>query len=274
MPQIDSKIVSNTKISKIYCLLRLEVAAAFKQAQPGQFIHIKINDSGYPLLRRPFSIHRLTPVKLKSSQRFYLDVLYELKGQGTQLLSQLAAGEFLNMIGPLGQGFDYSAQNKDSQTNILIAGGMGVAPLNFLAEKLTHFKNKKAETLVLIGSATDNKILCEEELKKLGCEVKIATEDGSRGFKGKVTDLFEKKILSSEVYFGKTVVYACGPKAMLTALAKICLIKNIPLQVSMEEFMGCGIGACLGCAIETKQGFRRICCDGPVFKAEDIIWKF
>ena len=153
---------------------------------------------------------------------------------------------------------------------------MGIAPLAFLAEKLTQVKSKKAKgkTIVLIGAATANKILCEEELKKLGCEVRVATEDASQGFRGKVTDLFTKKILPSDIFNQSAAVYACGPKAMLTVLSKICLIKRIPLQVSLEEFMGCGIGACLGCAIETKDGFRRVCTDGPVFKAEDIAWKF
>jgi dihydroorotate dehydrogenase electron transfer subunit len=282
MFQVDAKIISHTKIAKIYYLLRLEVPSLFKQAQPGQFVHLKINNTDYPLLRRPFSIYRSTLV----NKRCYIDILYEIKGQGTQLLSQRVAGESLNIIGPLGKGFDYEAQNKQGKINIIIAGGMGIAPLNFLAEKLNKSKN-----IVLIGSATASKILCEEELKKLGCEVKIATEDGSRGFRGKVTDLFQK-ILSSDfclpakalvaghlparqsISGGSSVLYACGPKAMLTMLAKICLIRKIPLQVSLEEFMGCGIGACLGCTIQTKYGFKRVCSDGPVFKAEDIVWKF
>ncbi|MDD5618019.1 MAG: dihydroorotate dehydrogenase electron transfer subunit [Candidatus Omnitrophica bacterium] len=269
MPQIDAKIISNNKISKIYYLLRMEVASGFKHALPGQFVHIKINDVSEPLLRRPFSIHRILPVRSKSnSQKVYLDVLYEIKGKGTQLLTRKNAGECLNVLGPLGRGFDYQIQKGD-KLNILIAGGMGVAPLNFLAEKLG-----KSKKLVLIGSATESRILCEEELKKSGCEVKIATEDGSRGFKGKVTDLFEKKTLPQLNHPAEICVYACGPKAMLIALSKICLIKKIPLQVSLEEFMGCGIGACLGCAIETKYGFRRVCSDGPVFNAEDIAWKF
>lgn len=270
MHHIDAKIISNTRISKIYYLLRLEAPSVFKDAQPGQFVHIKINDTNEPLLRRPFSIHRILSLKSKSSsQKVYLDVLYEIKGKGTQLLAQRNAGDCLNILGPLGKGFDYQAQNKADKLNILIAGGMGVAPLNFLAEKLA-----KSKKLVLIGSATDSKILCEDQLKKSGCEVKIATEDGSRGFKGKVTDLFEKKIIPSGIFNPKSFVYACGPKAMLIALSKICLIKKIPLEISLEEFMGCGIGACLGCAIETKKGFVRVCSDGPVFKAEDIAWKF
>lgn len=270
MFQIDAKIISNTKTSQIYYLLKLVVPSVFKEARPGQFIHIKINDSNEPLLRRPFSIHRLVPIRSRSAyQKCNLDVLYEIKGKGTQLLSQKNTGEHLNILGPLGSGFDYEMHNKPDMLNILIAGGMGIAPLNFLAEKLT-----KSKKIILIGSSTANKILCEGEFKKIGCEIRVATEDGSRGFKGKVTDLFKKKILASDISHQKSMVYACGPKAMLTEIAKICLIKKIPLQVSLEEFMGCGIGACLGCAIETKAGFKRVCSDGPVFNAEDVAWKF
>ena len=296
--QIDAKIISNAKITKGHYLLKLEVPSGFKDAQPGQFVHIKINDSSDPLLRRPFSIHKLTPIKSKSShQKFYLDILYELKGRGTSLLSEKKTEDYLNILGPLGTGFDYQTQNAPNQINIIIAGGIGVAPLFFLAEKLMKLKipatkiggsankfggkNPETKTVVLIGASTNSKILCEKEFKDSDCEVSVATEDGTRGFKGKVTVLFEKKILpkidvsSKKSSKAKSInVYACGPISMLTVLTKTCLIKKIPLQVSLEEFMGCGIGACLGCAVETKSGFQRVCHDGPVFCAEDIIWKF
>lgn len=267
--QNDVKIISNTKIAKNYYLLQLEVPREFKDAVPGQFVHIKIGNLSEPLLRRPFSIHRLLPLKSKSKQkRFNLNILYEIKGKGTTLLSEKQSGEYLNVIGPLGNGFTML----DSRYSMLIGGGMGIAPLLFLAEK-TRIQNPASRIQILIGAKTKTNILCEEEFKSFGCEVKIATEDGSRGFKGKVTDLI-KTILQSAIYNLASVIYACGPEAMLTNLAKVCLIKKIPLQVSLEEFMGCGIGACLGCAIQTKEGFKRVCSDGPVFKAEEIAWKF
>jgi len=269
MPQIDAEIISNVKIFKAYYLLRLEVDNAFKDAQPGQFVHVKVGGSDEPLLRRPFSVHAFAPVQSKTSgKKCSLDILYEVKGKGTQLLAEKKQGELINLLGPLGNGFDYAPNNKAGKLNILIAGGMGVVPLSFLSQKLTASKK-----LVLIGSAAENKILCEDEFRKSGCEVKIATEDGSRGLRGKVTDLF-KRVLLKLGGSQAPMVYACGPKAMLTVLAKMCMIEKIPLQVSLEEFMGCGIGACLGCAVETKQGFRRVCADGPVFNAEDIVWKF
>ncbi|MDD5004976.1 MAG: dihydroorotate dehydrogenase electron transfer subunit [Candidatus Omnitrophica bacterium] len=269
--QIDSGIISNIKLDKNYYVLKLEAPSMFKDAQPGQFVHVRTCNCGEPLLRRPFSIHKITPAKAKSSQhKFDLDILYELKGKGTALLSRKQAGEYVNILGPLGKGFDCQDLHTKEKTHILIAGGMGVAPLLFLAHKISqHSKNK---IIVLIGAANSHKILCEKDFEDLSCRVHIATEDGSCGFKGMITAFFEKKLLPKANQ--PISVYACGPKAMLTNLAKICMIKKIPLQVSLEEFMGCGIGACLGCAIETKAGFKRVCHDGPVFCAEDISWKF
>jgi dihydroorotate dehydrogenase electron transfer subunit len=272
--QFDVKVISNLKISKDYYLLSLDVPRVFKDAQPGQFVHIRINDSSEPLLRRPFSIHRLSVINSGSgAQRLNLNILYEVKGKGTRLLCEKRAGDCLNILGPLGRGFDYKA--KGANSNIIIAGGAGVAPLVFLAEQLS-----KDKTTVLIGAANQHKILCQTEFKHLGCDVKTATEDGSLGFRGRVTALFEKVLkdmygTSNKESGGRAInVYACGPESMLTELAKICIIKKLPLQVSLEEFMGCGIGACLGCAIETKQGYQRVCHDGPVFNAEEIVWRF
>ncbi|MFC1709308.1 dihydroorotate dehydrogenase electron transfer subunit [Candidatus Omnitrophota bacterium] len=282
--QIDSKIISNSKIARSYYLLSLEVPYLFKDAQPGQFVHIRINDSCDPLLRRPLSIHRLISVKSKSSkQKLHLNILYEVKGKGTKLLSEKREGECLNILGPLGRGFDLQSKDIRNQINIIIAGGAGIAPLYFLADKIVPLKSKQSKqdsALVFIGASTGVKILGEKEFKNLGCQVSIATDDGTRGYKGRVVKLFEKTLSKIENKLRKSSkprsinVYACGPQAMLTELSKICIIKKIPLQVSLEEFMGCGVGACLGCAIETKTGYKRVCHDGPVFDAHDISWKY
>lgn len=222
-------------------------------AKPGQFLEIKISDGYEPLLRRPFSIHRRRGKDI--------EIIYRIAGRGTEILSQRKVGEYLNVIGPLGNGFSIL----DSQPSILVAGGMGVAPLVFLAEKLA-----KSKTLVLLGAKTKRQILCEKEFRDLGCEVKVATDDGSRGFKGKVTDLLKHLLptLSSQL----STIYACGPKLMLKEIALISKQYNIPAQVSLEEHMACGIGACLGCVVKTKDGFKRVCKEGPVFNADEIVW--
>jgi dihydroorotate dehydrogenase electron transfer subunit len=130
---------------------------------------------------------------------------------------------------------------------------------------------KKAKALVLIGAKTKNDILCAKDFEKLGCEVKIATDDGSGGFKGRVTELLEK-LLPFAICHKPLAIYACGPRPMLCEISRIAACSGIPAQVSIEEHMACGIGACLGCIVQTKQGQKRVCKDGPVFNAEEIIW--
>jgi len=289
LSQNSVKIISNKSLErKGYYLLSLSCPSNFKKAGPGQFIHVKITSGVDPLLRRPFSIHRID--KESKGKGFCVDVLYEVVGKGTALLSQKSPGDILELLGPLGKSFDYEDQR--NTLPIIVCGGMGVAPLLFLAQKIVGLNPKKhnIKPIVLIGARAKKKIICEDSFRKLNCEVKIATDDGSFGFNGKVTDLFKKEIrkiykqrernekknkkAKESACTSEVMVYACGPMQMLTELAKICKIEKIPLQVSLEEFMGCGIGACLGCAIETKQGYKRVCKDGPVFLAEDINWRF
>lgn len=144
---------------------------------------------------------------------------------------------------------------------------MGVAPLVALAEK---WLNKK-RTIVLLGAKTKKGILCIRDFRKLGCKVHIATEDGSCGHKGLVTELL-KKVLGASNIEHRASIYACGPKAMLKEIASISRRLHLPAQGSLEENMACGVGACLGCAIKTKDGYKRVCKDGPVFDLKDIIW--
>ncbi len=256
MLQIKAKILYNKRIKGNYFHLVLRAPKMTKETLPGQFINIKVNDAYDPLLRRPFSIHRVKGANI--------ELLYEVVGQATESLSHRKPGEYLNIIGPLGNGF--TPDTKRRALNILIAGGMGVAPLMFLAEKLTQSK-----VTVLIGAKTKDQLLCEKDFKGLGCNVKIATDDGSKGFKGKVTDLL-RSFLRTTNDERRTTIYACGPKPMLKEISRISKKHNIPAQVSLEEHMACGIGVCLGCVVNTKEGFRRVCKEGPVFNGDEIIW--
>jgi dihydroorotate dehydrogenase electron transfer subunit len=148
---------------------------------------------------------------------------------------------------------------------------MGVAPLVFLADKLRALTTSgQRPATILIGAKNKNQILCEREFKKLGCEVKIATDDGSRGFHGKVTDLL--KHLPSTIDHRPSTIYACGPAPMLKAVAVLAKQYRIPAQVSLEAHMACGIGACLGCVVETIEGYKRVCQEGPVFPAQEVVW--
>ena len=283
MKDIKVKILSNEKIGPVYFKMLLEASFIAKEASPGQFVQIQCNDNLDPLLRRPFSIHRVGNKTI--------EILYEVIGKGTDMLSKKKEGDFLDVLGPLGAGFrepsaacpERSRRVSCQPSAILIAGGMGVAPLAFLAEELIK---KKIKVVVLIGAKTKKEILCEKDFRKIGAEVHVATDNGSKGFKGYVSKLFENLLSTachersrrvdcqlpalSEVEGATT--YTCGPQPMLKSIAGICKKKKIACQVSVEEKMACGIGACLGCAVKVRGGYKLACKDGPVFNAQEIIW--
>jgi len=256
--QIKAKILHHKKVKPGYYRVALIACGIAKEAQAGQFVEIKVNDAWEPLLRRPFSIHR--------TQGSAFEVLYEVVGQATRLLSRKKPGEYLEVIGPLGKGFDFCS---DSYAPLLVAGGMGVAPLVFLAEKMAA-SNKRAT--VLLGARDKNSILCEEVFRKLGFSVKIATDNGSRGFRGYVSGLLEHELAAGS-FMPQLVIYACGPRPMLQEISRISRHHNIPAWVSLEEHMACGLGVCLGCVVDTVDGYQRVCKEGPVFEARRIIWK-
>ena len=257
--QTKAKVIKNVEVRENYYKMLLYSPVIAKMARPGQFIQVRLSEKDEPLLRRPISIHRVDGTNV--------ELLYQVVGRGTQALSRRKRAESLDIIGPLGSGFDYRLGTAGHQTPVLVAGGMGVAPLVFLAEKLAGRR-----ALALIGGRTKTHILCEKEFKKYGCEVKIATDDGSRGFKGRVTDLLADVIKRDARCAMRGMIYACGPKPMLKAISGLSKQTNIPAQVSLEEHMACGIGACLGCVVSTKTGQKRVCKEGPVFNADELNW--
>lgn len=253
MKMATAKVISNQKIKGSYWRVILHAPQVSRKALAGQFVQIKLTQTLSPLLRRPFSLHAVSGSGI--------EIIYEVLGEGTRILCAKGEGEVLDIIGPLGNGFCC----RKEKNQIIIAGGMGVAPLAFLAQKIAKYK-----PLVLLGAGTKRKIICAEEFKKLGLNVRIATDDGSAGFQGRVTDLLIK-LLSVKGYRPSNI-YACGPQPMLKAIAGVARESQIPAQLSLEEHMACGIGACLGCVVETKDGLKRVCKEGPVFNARDLIW--
>ncbi len=254
---VKAKILKNEQVASHTHKIKLLTAEIAKYAKPGQFVMVRTDGGGAPLLRRPLSIH-------SAQGRAQIEILYEAIGRGTEILSRKKPGEHLDIIGPLGSGFDYPAPGPRLPAPILIAGGIGAAPLLFLAERL-----KRQKPVVLLGAKTKSQILCEKEFKALGCDVRIATDDGSRGFRGFVTGLLRPFGPQNDI---GAAIYACGPHSMLQKIAKIAAQRNIPAQVSLEEHMACGIGACLGCVVKTKDGYKRVCKEGPVFNASQVIW--
>ena len=242
----------------------LKIGALSKTIEPGQFFTVRCSDGMNPLIRRPFGVHRI-------KGKGVLEILYKVVGPATELLSKKKEGDRIDIIGPLGNGFPLRntpacRQGRQSarRNTILVAGGHGVAPLVELASRL-------ANTVVFMGAKTEAEAVCERDFQKLGAEVHIATEDGSKGHKGLVTDLL-KRFLLSTIDYRLSTIYACGPNAMLKAIAKIAAAKKIKAYGSFEEHLACGVGSCYGCAIETKEGYKRVCKDGPVFDLKEIKW--
>lgn len=258
--QEKCRILDHQKIGPRFYKLTLLSPYIATHAEPGQFVEIRCSDSYDPLLRRPISLHRINP------EHETFELFYEVVGRGTELLTKYFVGEELDVLGPLGSGFKVDPGKK---AHILVGGGMGVAPLRALADKV-----KGSKPFILIGARTKECVQCEAELKEVAGQVIVGTDDGSHGKKGLVSDLLLDLLENTlgTKNWGLTEVYACGPKAMLKAVAEIAWQKKIDCQLSLEERMACGVGACKGCAIMTKSGYKMVCKDGPVFDAKEITW--
>jgi dihydroorotate dehydrogenase electron transfer subunit len=260
----QESLIQNIKTTAqdIY-LLRFSSNRIASQAQPGQFLMVRPSKFPEPLLPRPFSIHRV--------QGDHIDLLFKAVGQGTRQLAELKKGDRLEVRGPLGRGF---VLNED-QEPVLVAGGMGVAPLLFLAETLkqTQKRFSKNPPRLFIGARTQNELLRLKEFKQAGVEIGVATEDGSSGEKGLVTGLLKKKLQKPS---SNQALFVCGPNLMLKAVGNWAIEKGISCQLSLEARMACGLGACLGCAMARKEGagftYVNVCQEGPVFEAREVLW--
>ena len=254
------KIESITPVVFRLSFLSKEIA---REARPGQFVMIHPKKFSEPLLPRPFSIHRL--------QGNRVDLLIRAVGEGTRQVCGLSSGEVLEIKGPLGRGFQLDSK-KDP---ILVAGGIGVAPLLYLADRLVKMKRSQtvAPPRLLIGAGSKKELLGLREFKKAGLRVQAVTEDGSFGRKGLVTDLLAGM---SAKGLDRAVIYTCGPQGMLRAVASWAAARDIPCQVSLEARMACGMGACLGCSVarpnDGGRGYSKVCQDGPVFEAQELAW--
>ncbi len=245
-----AKVTANTKPMKSAHLLWLEAPGIAKQAKPGQFVMVRCGENDEHPLRRPFSIHQRENDKIA--------LLFNVVRGGTQWLSQRASGDNLDLLGPLGNGFSISP---DSKKLLMIAGGMGIAPMVFLAGEA--IKRGLLVTL-LYGAPTAAQLY-----PHLPNEVRLvtATEDGSQGKKGMITGVLPDFIKDSNQ------IFACGPLAMYQTMAKMSELKNQSVQISLEVRMGCGLGVCYGCTVKTKNGLKQVCQDGPIFELNDILWE-
>lgn len=255
-------ILAHDIVSPCFRRMRIKSAYLARHAKPGQFVEVRCSDARSPLLRRPFGVHRIRPDGI--------EIFYEVVGAGTALLARKARGDTADIIGPLGNGFDTGGAGDNA---ILVAGGIGVAPLVALAEGLAG--GKKRRLTVLIGARTKSHIVCAQDFRKLGAKVIITTDDGSLGTEGFVTAPLTH--LLSTVGCDHSIVYACGPTVMLKTVAAMAAERDIPCQVSLEERMACGVGVCRGCPVKVRKDlvdteYRMVCKDGPVFDARLIVW--
>ena len=218
---------------------------------PGQFINIKLDGR---FLRRPISIC--------DARRDGITIIYKVLGHGTEEMTCLTPGAELDVLTGLGNGYDISDAG---ERPLLIGGGAGIPPLYLLTRCLT-----KADTTVILGFNSRDEIYYVDEFEKLGARVIVATADGSSGVRGFVTDAFDELAGKGESF---THFYTCGPGPMLKAVyGKVYEEAGISGQMSFEERMGCGFGACMGCSTKTRNGYKRICKDGPVLRTEEILW--
>ena len=247
------KVLSNKKTGGEYFHLVLEARELAPRIQPGQFIHIKVADGFEPLFRRPFSVYR--------AKNGRVEVLYDPVGRGTRILAAKEKGAVVDVLGPLGKPF--AVPGKEVQQIVFVAGGIGVAPFLLFSDAL---KAHKAEKVLLYGGRTKDHTFPLTEFKKNGVKVFVATEDGSVGVKGRVSQLFTKVAADPAT----TRIFTCGPRAMMAAVQKFAQDAGLKGEASMEEVMACGLGACLGCSIRTTKGYRTVCHDGPVFALDEL----
>ena len=254
----QTEIVFNRPVTRDTWIMGLRSPELAATTKPGQFVMIQVTPGIDPLLRRPFSICGV-------DEGCFM-VLYRVVGKGTGIMTTIQPGENLPVLGPLGKGF--STPDKDSLP-VLVAGGIGVAPLFFLAQSLGA---RKVE--FLMGFRTAQEIIHPDDFKAPNRNVSIATDDGTEGHCGFVTELLPFFLEGHENLSLR--LFACGPKPMLKKVAETALIRGIPCQVSLESAMACGFGVCQGCAVkappEGSPAYHYVCQNGPVFSVESIDW--
>lgn len=258
--QAIGQVTGQQQLVKDIYYLTIAVPEIACLAKPGQFVQVKCSESYTPLLRKPFSLHQI------DQKAGTISLLYEVKGRGTKLLSEFQVGDSIDLLGPLGKGFILP---KMGGRALLVGGGMGIAPLLPLAGE---FKEQKQEFIVILGFNDASRVCRQEAFSELGGHVIITTVDGSLGEKGLVTKPLAKELETGNYDF----VYACGPEVMLKKVVELAERYSVECQISLEAYMACGFGACLGCTCTTKtqngSTYSRVCTEGPVFNGKEVIW--
>ena len=262
--KIAARIISNEKLlAPGHHVVTFEADAVAREARPGQFIAVAA-DTGTQFLRRPFSVFETNPDAGTAS------ILFSTYGPTTRVMASAQPGDFLDIIGPLG-GRPFVPDLRPNTHHIMVGGGYGVPPLAFLTRHILA-QNTNASVSFINGARTADFLVGTDGLEAIGAKLLPATDDGSHGYHGLVTGVLGE-ILAARQEHEPVHVYCCGPTPMMKAVALMALEKNVPCHVSLEVFMPCGIGICMGCAVEKCDGsFVRGCTDGPVFSAGEVVW--
>ena len=259
--QLQAEILDKKQLKEDIYWFKIQADEIVKQAKPGNFVDIRVIDQIEPLLRRPISIYHLNP------EEGSLEFIIQVKGKGTEILKNRKIGESLDVIGPLGYGTFHVDEHQDVA---IIGGGIGMFPLYELATQYKQNTNTKVH--IYMGFRNKDLITLEKEFREVSDTLTITTDDGSYAIAGFAIQELEKDC--ETIKFDK--IFACGPLPMLRAVKELAKTKNIPCEISLEERMGCGIGACLGCAVKTAKSsdeapeYWHVCKAGPVFNAEDV----
>lgn len=257
MNKTDEKctVLSHDDLGAGYRRLLLAAPAVSSAAQPGQFVHLRVPGIDATFLRRPFSIF--------DAEDGRLELLYKTVGRGTAAMNVMRPGDEVQVLGPLGNGFPL----KTDSAALLVGGGFGVAPLYFLAKRL-----EAPRIELFVGGRTSADLLELERFAALGIKAHVATNDGSAGVKGLVTDPLDDEMIAIKEAGGTFEIFACGPDPMLKALAMRAVGSGSKGWISMDRHMVCGVGACYACIQKTVRGNSRCCLEGPVFEASDLVW--
>lgn len=264
-----ARVISNREVAPGIFLLTSHSPSLARSSRPGNFVMVRVCEGYWPLLRRPLSIHDVVQEEVS--------VLFEVRGAGTRCLSSLRPGQEIDMLGPLGNGFPAVDPGHEV---VLVAGGVGIAPFAFLVRSLRG-QEPPTPVHLFAGGRTVAMIPGLRTFEEWGVELWLATEDGSVGHHGMVSELFRRE--GRRFQAGVRIVFACGPWEMLQAVASQAAALGLACMISLESRMGCGVGACLGCGVRVRgqsdsRGakpvrYARVCTEGPVFDALDVVWE-
>jgi dihydroorotate dehydrogenase electron transfer subunit len=249
---VNSPVVETLQVHENIFIQKIHSPEIASIIKPGQFLNVRVSVNSFPLLRRPFSICDV------EGENIFL--MFNVLGEGTKILASKQKGDLIDILGPLGNGYNLNGEYKNA---IIVAGGLGSAPFPFVTRKIGSLKNISS----FVGGRS------KQDIITYGMQnVQVSTDDGSNGFKGNVVQLLEKNLEKFDI--ASTKVFACGPNAMLRALKDFCIKHNLDCEVSTESAMACGFGICQGCPIESTTNddkYLLICKDGPVFNVKDVV---